>query len=233
MMERLSAKSLSEEEASDPLTLAGFIAKADNFHGAFDTTIALPAQPADVDFVWWLFPSNSVFTNPAGVLELSDKFWNPGQSIIPPSSDPAGTFQLSPMRGWAFLPERIILQFFTSASARKAAHVHRIWSHAAQHQTPGVAAATLNDTRKLLLLSRFISNGTREIQIYSATPGAFNVSTADESVQPLFPFPHIPGQRITFSERDGTAEGDLMRVTMTGRWIFSPRYIAPEDEARR
>lgn len=226
MMRRWFGMKTASAESLDPLTVAAFIGKADRFHGAFNLDVGIPV--GDIEWPWWLNAADMLLVTPSAAnREVQKTFWSPGQSILPPSGA-SGVIPSRHLTGWYFLPETIVLQFFDGVTTtRKAGHVKTIWSYAAHiAKVPG----TVQDPRNLLLLGKFVANGTQEIQPYSVHPCS---ESADEASQPLYPFPLIAGNTITFSDISGVAEGDRMTVSMTGLWIFDPRYMTPEDEPDR
>lgn len=226
MMRRWAGMKTASVEALDPLTVAAFIGKADRFHGAFNANLSVPS--GDFVWPWWEDAADMLLrTKVAAGVEVEKKFWNPGQAILPPTTGTADVIPLRHLTGWYFLPETIVFQFFDGSTAtRKAGHIKTVWSYAAFiTKAPAVV-----DARNLLLLGKFVANGTQEIQPYSVFPCS---ESADEATQPLYPFPLIAGNSLLFDDVTGLSEGDGVTVSMTGLWIFDPRYITPEDEPDR
>lgn len=225
MMQRFFATPSRDEETFDALTMAAFLAKGDRFPALFDAQLTLPAPGNKLRWIWWDDVSSMLLRVPTpGTIEAQPLFWNPGEGILPRIA-PGGTAPEKSLTGWYLMPQTIVLQFFTSGRVRKAAHLKSIWSFAGYFPfVPGI-----DDRENLLLLGRFIANGTQEVQVYSAFPGC-GAAVGDEAVQALFPFPLIPGNSIILDEDNGTAAGDLLRITMMGTWIFDPRFVQSTEE---
>lgn len=223
MMQRLFGTASRDVEALDPITVAAFLTKADRFYGAFDEVIVYDGS-GRFNWAWYSAPANALIRNPGGAgSQTHERFWHPGQDILPPS-DLAGAAEVFPkgiLTGWYFLPSVIMFRFFDSAEVSDEGQVGSIYSFAVFLTASGVSESGDNS----LLLGLDTVNGASHRQVYSE-----HTNSSDPNVLPLFPFPLMPGIRLLFDDITGVADTDLIRVTMTGLWIFTPRLMPATDE---
>lgn len=222
MMQRLFGSASRDQEAFDPITVAAMLSRADGFYGAFATEI-LGVGVADTDtWFWYTEAANALLVNSGGSgISLHEGFWHPGQSILPPPGSgiafPKGT-----MTGWFFLPETIYLQYFDNTRTPINAHVGSIYSYSVQNAFIGGNPA---DEKNLIPLARYVITTPGDHSIYSV-----RAVSDDAKVQPLFSFPLLLGTVLVLKDYQGFTGNDIITVTMTGRWFFTPRLLPDTNE---
>lgn len=220
MMQRLFGTAARDLEAFDPVTLGAFLAKADGFPGAFASYLPLNVT-VPLRWFWYEDPASSLINGPPGT-ELHEKFWHPGQSILPPST---GQVPERILTGWYFEASSITLRFYTTGDVAKAGLVQILRSNAAYlpERTPGTITAD-----DAFILGQAIASGTDQIQHFDRSP---TVATGTGStVHGLYCVAMIPGQHIELNGFTGLITGDNVALNMCGRWRFSPRFIDASEE---
>lgn len=230
MMQRLFGNASVDSETFDPITLAAMLTGR-RFPGAFVSQTTAAGAITEWPWFWWNVPAGALIRGKDvadATTFVHPRFWNPGKDVH--GSTLVGTEPPdNPLTGWLFEPEHIIIRFFTAAYATKSARVENLFSYSLYESIVPPAIVDVTDPRNLYLLGKEVGNVAQPSQVFARHP-APTVAAVGKDTHGLFPIGLVPGQVIIFDGISGIVATDILRFSMTGHWIFSPRFIEAPDE---
>lgn len=208
---------------------AFFLSLLQDSPASYAAQLVLDAGDIAADFrewEWFKNPADLGDRNDAGI-PIRNRFWNGGLKLP----------EFARLNGWYFVPHYFTAEFFNNARARKVGQIDYL-------QT-GIRGSVVDDTADEL------NSAFRTIGICAATGSKQRVhflrdvnsmTLTGDAVGMMFRTLLLPYQ--TVSPVTPTAVGalrlvgftgliatDRIRVTMEGRWFFSPRFIEEETTA--
>lgn len=239
MWQRLARSGPSWDEASlaDKVAFLQAMAPA---YAAYDRFHVLSAGQISASQFTFINPFTSgagLNTNPTGggggVPE--ERFWSSpvfAENARTPNAKPSSEF----LSGWYFLPKDITLRFYNNGTyAVKNGNFCEVRSRNID-SGPNLPPVS-NATESQGIIGLAASGQTKRWQVFSTHGGSANEAAA-ANVNQIIPgwlrdFPLLPNANLTFNGLTGLVANDIVRVTITGEWHFSPYYMEPGEEPDR
>lgn len=243
MWRRLARTGPDWKDAS-PIDKATFLQAMSPAYAAYEVFHVLTEDEDDDDiFQVRLFSNGAALnTDPAGdgFGIPQERFWSSPvfaestrQLSIPPNPE----F----LSGWHFLAKDITLEFFNAPPAwsRRTGHVVNIRSPNLD-SGPEEPGSITNVRARYGLMGVAAYTSATFVQVFSTHGGSGPQSPSssgatNKQIVPgwLRDFPLLPNATFWFEEIGTIGIDNIIRVTMTGEWHFSPYYMEPGEEPDR
>ncbi len=199
-------------KTASPMDRAIFISMLQDIPAAYGITRVLIAGNIIADILDWFWFNNALDLGKVspGDAESRSRYHNGGIKL--PERDK--------FNGWFFVPHYISLEFFTTLNVRKSAAVTYVVTllRSDNQDLLGAPGRTIG-----------ISNGVDKershflVDHQTETLNDDRIGTLFRTI--LLPHSNSSVGPLSFSGFSNLVEGDKMRITMEGRWFFSPRFI--------
>lgn len=205
-------------KTASPIDRAMFLSMFQDVPAAYGThrilTAGEVAAGGNLDWQWFLGPMNVGDVNEAAGLAHRRRYHDGGIKL--PENDK--------LNGWYFVPQYLTLDFFTAARARKAAAITYIQCFMRGTVLDGTQDI-MNSPRRTIGVSNGVDKERSHFILDHQTETLNDDRMGTLLRTTLFPFTNPSLGGLAFQGFSNLIATDILRITMEGRWFFSPRFI--------